>query len=310
MPNRRMQPIRYSGRLMRQPFGMERSRRIRDMNPRETLQHLLRMERPLVMPDAYDSLSARVIEAIGFKAVQCSGFSMALASRAIPEAKLGFEKNLEITRDIVHAVGVPVMADGEDGFGPPARVFEVVRAFVDAGVSGINIEDQLLPPSEAKSVVDRSLMIEKIRAAREAAAAAGAGDLVVNARTDALTVWPHRAEGLREAIERGNQYLDAGADLVFVIGVDSLAEAKQVAREIHGPVSIAAGLPNNIGAMSIGELRECGVARVSLPSVAILSALRALKQTLSMIYRAEGFREVTEQGLLSDMSDVAKIMAR
>ena len=280
------------------------------MNPRETLQNLLRMERPLVMPDAYDSLSARVIEAIGFKAVQCSGFSMALASRAIPEAKLGFEKNLEITRDIVHAVGVPVMADGEDGFGPPARVFEVVRAFVDAGVSGINIEDQLLPPSEAKSVVDRSLMIEKIRAAREAAAEAGAGDLVVNARTDALTVWPHRTEGLREAIERGNQYLDAGADLVFVIGVDSLAEAKQLAREIHGPVSIAAGLPNNIGAMSIGELRECGVARVSLPSVAILSALRALKQTLSMIYRAEGFREVTEQGLLSDMGDVANIMAR
>lgn len=285
------------------------------MNPRETLQHLLRIERPLVMPDAYDSLSARVIEAIGFKAVQCSGFTMALASRAIPEAKLGFEKNLEITRDIVHAVGVPVMADGEDGFGPPARVFEVVRAFVDAGVAGINIEDQLLPPSEAKRVVDRSLMIEKIRAAREAAAGAGAGDLVVNARTDALTVWrtpgpTHRTEGLREAIERGNQYLDAGADLVFVIGVDTLAEAQQLAREIHGPVSIAAGLPNNIGAMSIGELRECGVARVSLPSVAILSALRALKQTLSMIYRAEDFREVTEQGLLSDMGDVAKILAR
>lgn len=251
-----------------------------------------------------------MIEAAGFKAVQCSGFSMALASRAIPEAKWGFEKNLEITSDIVHSVGVPVMADGEDGFGPPARVFETVRAFVGAGVSGINIEDQLLPPSETKRVVDRSLMIEKIRAAREAAAGTGAGDLVVNARTDALTVWSHRTEGLREAIERGNQYLDAGADMVFVIGVDTLAEAKQLTREIHGPVSVAAGLPSNIGAMSIGELRECGVARVSLPTVAVLSALRALKQTFSNIYRDEGFREITEQGLLSDMSDVARIMAR
>lgn len=280
------------------------------MNPRETLQHLLRTERPLIMPDAYDGLSARLIAAARFKAVQCSGFSMALASRAVPEAKLDFEKNLEITRDMVQAAGVPVMADGEDGFGPPARVFEVVRAFVDAGVAGINIEDQVLPASQAKAVVDRSLMIEKIRAAREAAAGAGAGDLVVNARTDALTVYPQRAEGLREAIDRGNHYLDAGADLVFVMGVDSLAEAKRLAGEIHGPVSIAAGLPNNIAAMSIRELRECGVARVSLPTVAVLSAIRALSQTLSIIHRTEDFHEIVEQGLLSSMADAAKIMSR
>ncbi|HQH66742.1 MAG TPA: isocitrate lyase/PEP mutase family protein [Candidatus Hydrogenedentes bacterium] len=280
------------------------------MNPRETLQHLLRTERPLVMPDAYDGLSARVIEAAGFKAVQCSGFSIALASRAIPETKLGFEKNLEITTDIVNSVEVPVMADGEDGFGPPERVFEAVRAFVDAGVSGINIEDQVLPPPETKRVVDRSLMIEKIRAAREAATAAGADDLVVNARTDALTACPQRTEGLREAVERGNAYLDAGADMIFVIGVDTLAEAARAAREIHGPVSIAAGMPNNAGAMSITELGQCGIARVSLPTVAILSSLRALTQTLSIIHREGSFRELVEQGLLAGMGDVARIMAR
>ena len=280
------------------------------MNPRETLHHLLRTERPLVMPDAYDGLSARIIELAGFKAVQCSGFSIALASRAIPEPTLSFEKNLEVTRDIVASVGIPVMADGEDGFGPPARVIETVCAFVDVGVSGINIEDQILPPPGTKQVIDRSLMIEKIHAARESAVASGAGDLVVNARTDALAAGPDQSEGLREAVERGNAYLDAGADLVFVMGVDRLAEAELLAREIHGPVSIAAGLPYNIGTMSIRELRDCGVARVSLPTVAVLTALQALNQTLSIIYRDEDFRKLTEHGLVSDMGDVAKILAR
>ena len=281
------------------------------MNPRETLRHLLRTERPLIMPDAYDGLSARLIEAVGFKAVQCSGFSMALASRAVPEGRLDFEKNLQITRDIVQSVSIPVMADGEDGFGSPEHVSEVVAAFVEAGVAGINIEDQVLPtPPVGKRVVARPVMIEKIRAAREAAAGKGAADLVVNARTDVLAVRPNRTEGVREAIERGNDYLDAGADLVFVIGVDALAEAKQVAGEIRGPVSIAAGLPSNITAISIGELRECGVARVSLPSLAVFAGLRAVKEVLSIVMRSGDFCEIVEKRLLCDMGEVAEVMAR
>lgn len=280
------------------------------MNPRATLRDLLRTERPLIIPDAYDGLSARLIEMIGFKAVQCSGFSMALASRAIPEPKLGFEKNLEITRDIVQSVTVPVMADGEDGFGPPPRVFETVGAYVDAGIGGINIEDQVLSPAEPKRVVERSLMKEKIHAAREAAAAKKASDLVLNARTDALAAWPDREAGLREAIERANEYLSAGADLAFVVGVKTLDEARRLVKEIRGPVSIAAGLAYNIGAMSVGELREIGVARVSLPSVAVSSALQAVQRTLSMIHRSESFREIMEQGLLCGMDDILKVVAR
>ena len=247
---------------------------------------------------------------IGFKAVQCSGFSMALALRAVPEAKLSFEKNLAMTRGIVESVGVPVMADGEDGFGPPAQVFETVGAYLEAGIAGINIEDQTLPPTEPKSVVDRSLMKEKIHASREAAVAKNAADLVLNARTDALAVCPDRKKGLREAVERGNEYLGAGADLIFIVAANTLDEVRQLVKEIQGPVSIAAGLPSNIGAMSIRELRECGVARVSLPSVAVLSALQAVRQTLSAIHRTESFNEVLERGLLCDMADVARIVAR
>jgi 2-methylisocitrate lyase-like PEP mutase family enzyme len=85
------------------------------MNNRQILQDLLKVERPLVMPDAYDGLSARLIQIAGFKAVQCSGFSMGLASLAAPEQAVDLNRNLDATRNMVKAVTIPVMADGEDG---------------------------------------------------------------------------------------------------------------------------------------------------------------------------------------------------
>lgn len=114
------------------------------LSNRQMLRELLKVERPLVMPDAYDALSARLIQMAGFKAVQCSGFSMGLASQAALEKDVDLNRNLATTRDIVQAVTIPVMADGEDGFGPPSTVYDTVGAFLDVGVSGINLEDQIL----------------------------------------------------------------------------------------------------------------------------------------------------------------------
>lgn len=279
------------------------------MNKRRTLRQLLESERPLIMPDAYDGLSARLIQTAGFKAVQCSGYSMALADRCIQEAKLGFENNLERTKSIVQSVTVPVMADGEDGFGPPSRVHRAVQAFIEVGIAGINIEDQVLPPPNPKQVVALSLMREKIRAAREAAESKRVPDLVINGRTDALSVAVDRKRGLREAIERGNHYVKAGADLIFVTGVATLDEVRVLVQEIQGPVSIAAGLPSNIYNLSIKGLRECGVARVSLPTIAVFSALQAMKRTLLLIRQSDDFVDVLEHGFVCTAEDVSNIFA-
>jgi 2-methylisocitrate lyase-like PEP mutase family enzyme len=280
------------------------------MSSCQKLRDLLESECPLVMPDAYDALSARIIEIAGFRAIQCSGFSMALASRAAAETKLCFEENLDITRKIVEAVQVPVMADGEDGFGGPERVFDVVAAYVEAGVSGINIEDQVLDLPGTKAVVDSELMAEKIRAAREGALSKNAGDLVLNARTDALAVTPDREAGLQEAICRGNHYLKAGADLIFVTGVKTLEETRELVLQVNGRISVAAGLPYNINAMSIKDLRDCGVARVSLPTIAVLAALKAIRHTLSIIRESEQFTEIAQLGLVASMEDAARILQR
>ncbi|MHB8861898.1 MAG: isocitrate lyase/PEP mutase family protein [Pirellulaceae bacterium] len=268
------------------------------MGKASELRQLLKSGGTLVMPDAYDPLSARIIEKLGFKAVQCSGYSFALAACWSSEAKFGRERNLAVTSAIAKAVNVPVMADGEDGFGDVAVVPVTIREFVKAGVAGINIEDQVLAHPASRQVISRDAAVEKIKTARAAARDEGEPELIINGRTDALAVASLKEQGVSDAIDRANRYLEAGADLAFVTGVTTLEEVKLLVKEIGGPVSIAAGLPNNIRNFSIAELRECGVARVSLPMVAILSAIAGMIQCLENIRDRDGFSEVVARGLV------------
>ena len=153
-------------------------------------------------------------------------------------------------------------------------------------------------------------MVEKIKAAREAAGEEGLADLIINGRTDALSVAADSGEGLNESIVRANLYLDAGADLAFITGVVTIAEVESVVQGIHGPVSIAAGLPNNINSMSVAELTACGVRRVSFPVIAIFAAIRAVSCTLTSLRDSQDFSMVLQEGLLCSPADVAKLLAK
>jgi len=281
--------------------AIEKSRRLRE---------LIRAKETLVMPDAFDALSARIIETLGFSAVQCSGFSMGLVAMRPTEADLGRDANLEATRAIVGAVAVPVMADGEDGFGGPKEVEETIRVFVAAGVAGINLEDQVLGQTGPKRVIPREAMIEKLVTAREAARRAGNADLVINGRTDALAVAADRSAGLKEAVDRANAYLAAGADLAFVTAVATMDEARVLVREVKGPVSIAAGMPYNLRTMSVQALKDLGVARVSLPMVAVLAVVRAVTDTLRSIRDTQDFGEIVEKERLCRMEDIGALLKR
>jgi 2-methylisocitrate lyase-like PEP mutase family enzyme len=253
----------------------------------------------LFMPDAFDPLSARLIEHLGFPAVQCSGFSFALSAASPCEAEFGFERNLALTTQIARAVAIPVMADGEDGFGGPEVVANTVRAFVAAGVVGINIEDQVLGDPKVRAVVDVEPAREKIAAAVAAARDRGLPRFIVNARTDALAVADDKHAGLAQAIERANGFLEEGAALAFVTGVTTLEQVHTLIANIAGPVSIAAGLNYNLGAFSIADLRAAGVARVTLPSVAVLAALEGMRRTLEAIDSSLAFDEAVQRALLA-----------
>jgi len=198
------------------------------------------------MPDAYDPISAKLVENTGFKAIQCSGYSFSIAAGYKREVDVSFEENIEWTRRIVESVDVPVMADAEDGYGGPEDVINTVVRFMHIGVAGVNLEDQIPDGKSKVSVIDGDLMERKIIVARETAEVLDNPDFIINARTDALRSTVDRSAGLELAIDRANQYLEIGADLAFITYVETLDEVKTLTQEVDGPISIAAGLYYNI----------------------------------------------------------------
>lgn len=239
--------------------------------------------------------------------MQCSGYSFSLAACRKQEIDIGLAENLALTAAIVEAVSVPVMADGEDGFGGVEEIPKTIKEYVKSGTAGVNLEDQVLDGQPGVRVVDAAVMQEKIRAAKKAAKVAGNPDLVINGRTDALRTFSSKKDGLAEAVRRGNLYLEAGADLLFVTGVTTLEEVRVLVKGIQGPVSIAAGLGNNLQAFSINELKDLGVARVSLPTIAICASIKGLLQAMEAL-KSGAFTSLVQEGRLCSAQDIGQLI--
>ena len=139
------------------------------MKESRTLKKLLSSGETLIMPDAYNPISALLIQKAGFKAVQCSGYSFSIAAGYKAETDVSLDENLEWTAKIVDAVDVPVMADAEDGYGDSDVVKKTVERFMDVGVAGLNLEDQIPHGGTSVSIISSDMMVDKIKAAREAA---------------------------------------------------------------------------------------------------------------------------------------------
>lgn len=259
------------------------------------------------MPNAYDAISSRMIEKAGFKAVQCSGYSFSIQAGYSKESDVTLEENLEWTRRIVEAVNVPVMADAEDGYGNAETVIETVLKFMRLGVAGLNIEDQILGESGPLKIIDEELMAEKIMVARETAEVGGNPDLVINGRTDALKSNPDREDALNLAIERANVYLESGANLAFIAYTETMDEVISITREVKGPVTIAAGMPYNLQNFSIADLKKCGVARISLPSLLVYSSLNAMEKSLLRV-KEDDMGKLWDDNYLYSVEDLKKLL--
>jgi 2-methylisocitrate lyase-like PEP mutase family enzyme len=240
-----------------------------------------RLHRPrdgavLVLPNAWDPLSARVIEHAGARAVATTSAGVSWALGRSDGQGVSREEMVEAIRRIARAVRLPVTADVESGYGAgsPEDVAETVREVVAAGAVGINLEDAPGPGGE-------SLMSPDEQQSRLAAArAAGGSDLFINARVDVYLrqVGPESAR-LTETVRRAAAYVAAGADGVFVPGVMDPPTIRRLVQEIGAPVNIMAGR----GAPPIGELARLGVARVSVgPAItgAAMATIRAAAREL------------------------------
>ncbi|AXV40326.1 oxaloacetate decarboxylase [Methanobacterium sp. BAmetb5] len=277
------------------------------MNKSKLLKDLIRDKETLIMPNAFDPISARMIENSGFKAVPCSGYSFSIRAGYSKESEVTLEDNREWTRQIVDAVDVPVMADAEDGYGGPETIPETVSRFMETGVAGMNLEDQVLGKTGPMEIIDTEIMVEKIMLARETAKSEGNPNLVINGRTDALKSTPDREEALNIAIERANAYLGAGATLAFVVYTATLEEVQTITREVKGPVTIAAGMPYNLHNFGIHDLEKCGVARISLPSLLMYASLKGMERALNQVKRDE-MEKFMDNGHLYSVEDLGNLL--
>ena len=277
------------------------------MNKSKLLKDFILDRETLIMPNAFDPISARMIENAGFKAVQCSGYSFSIRAAYSKESEVTLNDNLEWTRQIVNAVDVPVMADAENGYGDAETIPETVRRFMGTGVAGLNLEDQILGNSGPMELVDQEVMVEKITRARETAEHEADPDLVINGRTDALKSTSDREEALDVAIERANSYLDAGATLAFIVYTATLEEVQTITREVKGPVTIAAGMPYNLQNFGISDLEKYGVARISLPSLLIYSSLKGMERALSHVKMNE-MKKLLENDDLYSVDDLTNLL--
>ncbi|HWC72919.1 MAG TPA: isocitrate lyase/phosphoenolpyruvate mutase family protein [Gemmatimonadales bacterium] len=246
----------------------------------EVLQRL-HVEGPmLVLPNAWDAGSARIFIEGGFKALATTSAGIAFSLGYPDGERISRDEMLAAVARITRRVDVPITADMEAGYGmTPQHVGETVRHLIDAGAVGMNLEDR----KEEKQLIDFPLAVERVRAARAAADAAGV-PIVLNARTDAFEA-PELApeKRLDEAVRRGNAFREAGADSVFVPFVGDRDTIEQLVQSIRAPINIL-GTPN---APTLKELAALGVRRVTFGSA-------PMRATLGLIRRMA--REWKEKG--------------
>jgi 2-methylisocitrate lyase-like PEP mutase family enzyme len=235
------------------------------------LKALLQAPEIVIMPGAFNVLSALLYQHLGFETIQGSSAGFA---NAMGYADLGISRDAtaEATRLCANAVRIPVNADGEDGYGGPDDVRETVRAFVAAGAAGMNMEDG--DRANPGKLLDMSFQLEKIAAFMDERKKLGS-EFLLNARCDAFAVErTDRPAALKEGVKRGQAWAEAGGDSVFFFGVPEPDFIRTLVKEVPAPVSILAGP----GVPSARELEEMGVARVSYGSMFLRVAVGAVKR--------------------------------
>jgi len=236
----------------------------------------------VVSPGVYDGLSARMVEKMGFKAAATGGSGFSNARLSQPDiGLLTLMENVDACRHLARTLSIPLMADAETGYGNPVTVFHAVEYFEEAGVVGMNIEDQVSPKRcghmQGKELISAQEMAKKVEAAVKAKKDP---DFIINARTDAIAI-----EGIDKAIERARLYIAAGADMVFPDAVASEEQIKRFVDAVDAPVSINIGFGirsrPTTPLIPVKRLAEIGVARVTmarmLPSAALMGMHKALE---------------------------------
>jgi 2-methylisocitrate lyase-like PEP mutase family enzyme len=257
----------------------------------------------LILPNAWDAVSARIFEEAGFPAIGTTSAGIAYAHGYADRERIPRSEMADAVRRIAESVKVPVSADMEAGYGGRASdVAETVAAVLDGGAVGINLEDAT--HETKRPLFDPAVQVDRIRAARETAEKAGV-PIVINARIDVFLAGSGSEKAkMDETASRANAYRDAGADCVFVPGVSDPEQIQALVKRIRGPLNILAG-PK---APSAKMLQKLGVKRLSLGSGPIRAAM-GLMRRISKELRGAGTYDALTHGAIS-YADMNELLSR
>jgi 2-methylisocitrate lyase-like PEP mutase family enzyme len=272
-----------------------------DSKPKaDKLKSLLNQKGIVVMPGCYDALSAKLIEREGLNVGFMSGFAVSSTKLGMPDAGLiSFSEMAEQVRNICNVTSIPIIFDGDTGYGNAVNVYRTVRGFADAGAAAIMIEDQKWPKkcghTKGKEVVEVDEANSRIKAAVDASKMNNK-DILVMARTDAIAT-----RGLDDAIKRMQKFSELGADILFVEAIKSKEDMKRVIKEVPGHHMINLIEDGETPLLEINELEDIGfkiaVFPLTLMSASVKTIQESLKNMKNKIYN-------TNVSKFSDLRDI------
>ena len=250
------------------------------------LRELLARPDALVIPGAYDALSARLIVQTGFRAVYMTGFGTSASVLGQPDVGLLTMSEMVSRAAALASVAgdVPLIADADTGYGNPLNVRRTIREYVRAGVAGLHIEDQVWPKKcghmEGKQVIPMEEMVQKVHAAVDARQDP---DFVIIARTDANAV-----TGFEDALRRGQAYREAGADVIFIEAPRSLEELRAIGQAFRGtPLIFNWAESGKTPLLPLSEIQALGFNLVIFPVSLLFAATHAMLALLELLKTGE-----------------------
>jgi methylisocitrate lyase len=246
----------------------------------------------VAVPGAFNAATALLVERAGFKAVYISGAGLSNSNGVADAGILSREEVLRLSSAIIKSVRIPAIVDIDTGFGGPLEVMETVSLFEAAGAAAVQIEDQEFPKRcghlPGKAVIPPDEFIAKIKAAR---AARTSQDFLIIARTDARATG-----GIDEAIKRGKQYVEAGADMIFPEALETKEEFREYSRQVKAPLVANMTEFGKTPFITLDEFTELGYSFVLFPMTAFRAAMKAIEEALAEL-RTAG----TQKGLMGRM---------
>jgi 2-methylisocitrate lyase-like PEP mutase family enzyme len=250
------------------------------MSVRRTLRTLVERREGLVVPGAYDGVSARLVARAGFPAVYMTGYGTSASRLGLPDLGFaGLAEMVENVRLMVASVPIPLIADADTGYGNALQARRTVQAYEAAGVAALHLEDQVWPKRcghlAGKQVVPAEEMVQKIRAAVEARQEP---DLLIIARTDAVAV-----SGFDDALKRGEIYAKAGADVIFIEAPTTVAQIEAIPKAFDRACLFNYAPGGRSPLLPLSRLRALGFGIILLPVQTLFAATRAMADYLQAL---------------------------